>query len=242
MVFNFWRKKNAPPLSENRLFLEDRERIMNLLDLMGKACVAALAEATAAVLEKDPARGKSVVDGDDHIDRLEVDIEQACLCAIALNKPVRDDLRFFFSVLKIITDLERMGDQAVNIAQRVIEMGNRPYLKPLEDLPQMAEISMGMLSDALKAFRESDAELAREVFRRDDEVDGLNLQISHEILRIMSHLEGKEKAFSRATDLILIARCYERVGDHACNIAERAFFMITGDRIKQRLRGPLSED
>jgi phosphate transport system protein len=233
LIFRLWDKRANPVLPESRLFREDRERIMELLALMGEACLEALEKATSAVLERDPARGKAVVDGDDRIDGLEVEIEQACLSSIALHKPVRDDLRFIFSVMKIITDLERVGDQAVNIARRVIGMKGQSYLKPLEDLPQMAEISMGMLSDGLKAFRESDAGLAREVFRRDDKVDRLNRQISDELLRLMAHLGGEEKTLGGATDLILIARCYERVGDHACNIAERAYFMITGNRIKQ---------
>ncbi len=233
LFFKFMRKKEQPQAKESRLFREDREQILELLESMGHATLHILEEATRCLLDKNQDKAGRVIEEDDPVDRLEVEIEQACLSAIALRKPVRDDLRFFFSVLKIITDLERMADQAVNIAQRVIKMEGRPYLKPLEALPRMADISMSMLTDSLKSFRDSDPELAREVFRRDDEVDHLNLQVSDDLFRMMGNLEGDESVFTRATDLILVAHYYERVGDHACNIAERAFFMITGERIRQ---------
>lgn len=228
-------KKEKPQREQfSPLCGDDREKIVSMLQEMAWETINALDRAMRSLTERDDELAQEVIDEDDVIDRMEVDVEQACLKFIAMRQPVRDDLRFVFTVMKIITDMERTGDQAVNIAQRAQKLNGQSLLKPLIDIPRMAIICSEMLRDALKAFVEKDAVLAREVFLRDDEVDRLNRQVFEELMELMAHKpENEDSYIRRATDLILIARYLERIGDHASNIAERSFFMITGNRIKE---------
>lgn len=237
MLFDhlFRKNKNKDKEKErNPLCGDDRARILDMLQDMARGTQEALNGAMRALTERDDKLAQEVIDQDDIVDRLEVDVEQACLRFIAMRQPVRDDLRFVFTVLKIITDLERTADQAVNIAQRAQKLNRQSLLKPLVDIPKMASLCEGMLRDSLKAFVENDADLARGVFRRDDEVDRLNQQVFDEVVGLMAENPDRDDDYvRRSTDLILIARYLERTGDHACNIAERAYFMITGNRIKE---------
>jgi phosphate transport system protein len=236
MTFGFLKRTRTTLKEENLLFDKDRREILRRLDEMGQATARAVDRAVTALVDGDDDLARQVIEGDDVIDAMEVDIEQICLRSLALRQPVREDLRFVFSVLKIITDMERTADQAANIAQRALALNRQPLLKPLIDIPRMKEIALAMLDDALKAFAGEQTELAREVFLRDDAVDHLNRQVFDELLQIMA-LKGAVEAVGQAADLMLIARSLERVADHAANIAERAYFMITGDRIKETL-GP----
>lgn len=235
MLFEHLFKRDKKQKEErNSLCCDDREKIVGMLQEMARETVGALDRAMRSLMDRDDELAQQVIDQDDIVDRLEVDVEQACLRFIAMRQPVRDDLRFVFTVLKIITDMERTADQAVNIAQRAQKLNRQSLLKPLIDIPQMATICGEMLRDSLKAFVENDAALAREVFRRDDEVDRLNRQVFDEIMVLMAENPQRDDTYiRRATDLILIARYLERIGDHASNIAERSFFMITGNRIKE---------
>ena len=141
------------------------------------------------------------------------------------------DLRFITSAMGINTDLERIGDQAVNIAERVIALGQEPQLKPYIDIPRMAEIAQSMVKDVLDAFVNGDAQLARSVCERDDQVDGLNDQVFRELL---TYMISNPQTITRAVHLILVSRCLERIADHATNIAEGVIFMVKALVIKHR--------
>lgn len=232
MIFDFFKTTKKAPKGNNILFDNDRREILRRLDEMGTATALAVEGAVESLVDRDDDQAQAVVDGDDVIDAMEVDIEQICLRSLALRQPVREDLRFVFSVLKIITDMERTADQAVNIAKRALDLNKVPPLKPLIDIPLMAAGAVAMLRDALRAFSDENVTLARDVFLRDDAIDDLNRNVFSELLEIMAR-SGAIDSVSQAADLILVARSLERVGDHASNIAERAYFMITGDRIKE---------
>jgi len=216
---------------EDALFDDDVKDLKISIKEMVSLVESALQDAFEALKNRDKEGARRVLDGDDEIDLKEVQIEEKALELIALRHPVKENLRFIFTVVKIITDLERIGDQACNIAHVVLMIADEPLLKPLIDLPRMLEISTGMLRDGIKALFEGDEELARDVFNRDKELDELYDQIFNELLLFMIQ---DPHTIKRATGLLFVARHFERVGDHATNIAERAYYMITGRRIKEK--------
>jgi phosphate transport system protein len=213
---------------ERRLDLELADLRKELLDMAGLA-EAAIGKAVGALVARDRRRIGEVLSGEGAINALEIQVEDRCLRIFALHQPEARDLRFIAASLKISNDLERVGDMAVNIAQGAQDLLKEPLLKPLIDLPHMAGLSQAMLKDALDAFVRGDANLAREVCRRDDEVDGLEDQIFRELL---TYMLADPAAISRAIHLILISRHLERVADHATNIAEEAFYLAEGRTLK----------
>jgi phosphate transport system protein len=170
-----------------------------------------------------------MIEYDHEINRQEVAIDELALNVIALRQPAARDLRFITLALKVSTDLERIGDSCVNIAERTLELNEEPQLKPYIDLPKMAEAAEGMISDSLEAFLRGDAALAEEVTRRDDTVDQLNEQVFRELLTFMME---DPRTISRATRLMFIGKYLERMGDHATNIAEMVIFMVRGKDIR----------
>lgn len=177
-----------------------------------------------------------VIRKDDDVDIIEVEVEQECLRLLAMRQPVREDLRFVFTIIKIITELERIGDQAVNIAERALELNREGLIKPLIDIPKMADIVIEMVREAIEAFEARDIDKLMEVYRRDDEVDALNRVNFAETIQIMASTKMDDPySVKKATDLLSVSRYLERAGDHATNIAERAFFSVTGERIKEKL-------
>jgi phosphate transport system protein len=186
------------------------------------------------LVDRNPTLAETVIREDVGINQLEVQIEELCLTFLARYQPEAKDLRFIAMVFKIVNDLERVGDQAVNVSERTLDLLKEPLLKPLIDLPTMAQLAQQMLKDALDAFVRRDADLARAVCRRDDEVDHLNDQVYHELLVYMTQ---DAKTITRAVDLILIGRHLERVADHATNIAEDVYYLVHGTTIKHRLAG-----
>jgi phosphate transport system protein len=158
-----------------------------------------------------------VIATDFDVDRLEKELDEACHLVLALQQPTAIDLRFLVAVMKISTDLERMGDSAVNVAQAVEILNQEPPLKPYIDLPRLAIITQEMVRDSLDSFVRRDARAAFEVCRRDDEVDALYRQLFRELLTYMIE---DPRTVTRALHLLLIARNYERVADHATNIGE----------------------
>lgn len=208
-------------LSEELAALEER-----LLE-MGRAVEAAIAEAVAALQERDRARAEAVVAGDGAIDRMELAIESECLRLIALHQPLAGDLRRLGTVLKVITDLERIADHAADIARATLRVGDEPWIKPLVDIPRMAEIARVMVRWALDAFLRHDADLGRRLAARDDELDALYAQVFRELLVLMASDPG---TIRQATHLLLVAQHLERIGDHATNVAEWVIYMVTGER------------
>jgi phosphate transport system protein len=159
----------------------------------------------------------------------EMEIEEEALRLIAQHQPVAKDLRFLTSTIKIINELERIGDLAVNITEVALDLMKQPLLKPLIDLPRMANIASQMVKDSLDAFISDDSRKAKSVCERDDEVDSLNDQVFRELITYMIQDPANIK---RAVDLILVARHLERIADHATNISENVFYIVEGKTIK----------
>ena len=170
-----------------------------------------------------------VLEKEEAINRLDIEIDQMSMRLLALRQPMATDLRFITSAMKIGGDLERIGDLAVNIAERTMDLLKHPELKPLIDIPRMAELARKMVRDALNAFVNGDADLAQDVCQRDDQVDQLNDQIFRELLTFMM---ADPTTIPRAVDLILVGRHLERIADHATNIGEDVIYMVKGKTIK----------
>lgn len=194
---------------------------------MGTLVEETIYKAVNSLKNRDVALAREVVAGDDVIDRMETDIEQRCLQLIALQQPLARDLRAIGTALKIITDLERMADHAVDIAKVTLRLEGQTLIKPLVDIPRMAEIARSMLRDSLKAYVNRDVDLAMEMIKRDHEVDHLYNQIFRELLTFMIE---DPKTITQATYLIFVAQFLERIGDHATNLGEWILYMVTGER------------
>jgi phosphate transport system protein len=171
------------------------------------------------------------------INDLHLELDDRALQLLALQQPMAVDLRFITSAIKINSDLERMGDQAVNIAQRAMSLMNQPEVKPLVDIPRMAEIVEKMVKDALDAFVRRDTDLARDVVLRDDEADHYRDSIFRELI---AHMIRNPRAIQQALDLILVSRNLERIADHATNIAEDVVYMVLGRDIRHHLEERIS--
>jgi len=217
-----------------RRFDEELKQLKERLFTMASLAEQAVGKAVKALVDRDAVLAQDVINEDAVINRLEVEIEETCLSLLARFQPEATDLRFIAMVFKIVNDLERVGDQAVNISERTRDLLKEPLLKPLIDIPNMAQLAQRMLKDALDAFVAQDAELARSVCRHDDQVDRLNDQVYQELLGYMAK---DPQTIGRALDLILIGRHLERVADHATNIAEDVYYLVRGSTIKHRLAG-----
>lgn len=179
--------------------------------------------------EKNTPLAEEIIRNDDVINRMEIDIDNLCIKTLALYHPEAEDLRTVTMIMKINNDLERIGDHAVNIAERAIYLSDKPPVKPLIDIPRMAEKATEMLRESLEAFVNKNAELAVEVCKKDDEVDYLENQIMRELITYMME---DPSTIDRSLRLILIARDLERVADLATNIAEDAFYIASGQILK----------
>lgn len=171
---------------------------------------------------------QKVIDYDDVIDEMEFMVEDKCLKLIALQSPLAKDLRIIATALKIITDLERIADYAVDIAKITIKLANEKYVKELIDIPRMAEIAARMVKGSIDAYVHLDVSKAREVAKWDDEVDGLYKQIFRELLLIMME---DPRTINQATNFLLISRYLERIGDHVTNICERIIYSVTSEHV-----------
>jgi phosphate transport system protein len=200
----------------------------NLLQMAGLA-ERAISNVVEALVKRDTPLAEKTIAEDEKINQMEIRIDEMCLKLLALHQPMAADLRFITSAMRINTELERIGDQAVNIAERVISLNQEPQLKPYMDIPRMAEITQSMVRDVLDAFVNGDAQLARSVCERDDQVDGLNDQVFRELL---TYMMADSKTITRAVHLIIVSRCLERIADHATNIAEGVIFMVKALVIK----------
>ena len=187
----------------------------------------AIWESINALQEQDLDRANKVIENDDIIDELEIKLEEMSTKLIALQQPVAGDLRTIIVISKLATDLERIGDHAVNIAEKVLEIGNEPLIKPLIDIPKMTEIVTRRLKESLDAFIRFDSAAAREIAREDEEVDKCDESILTELLEMMAE---DSSIVEQATSLIFISRFLERIGDHSTNICERVIYMDTGKR------------
>ena len=206
-------------------FDDQLAQLKNSLIEMGAMVEYAIARATRALVSQDVRAARSIIDGDTFIDEKEKDIESMCLKLILNQQPVAKDLRQISTALKIITDMERIGDQAADISELCIYLSAEEYIKKLEHIPQMAEVTIKMVSDSIDAFVKMDLEAAQAVIDYDDVVDELYLIVKRDLIGLVhTDVKNGEQAF----DLLQIAKYYERIGDHAVNIAEWVIFSITG--------------
>lgn len=215
-----------------RHFDEELRELKNKLLKMSSLVEEAIRLSIRSLVDRNQELAESVIKSDDAINMLEVEIDDMSLKLLALRQPQAGDFRFITSVMKINNDLERMGDLAVNIAERTITLLKLPLLKPLIDIPRMAELVQGMLKDSITAFIERDSQLARGVCKQDDEVDNLNSQIFRELLTYMLQ---DPTTIERAVDLILVGKNLERIADHATNICEDVIYMVNGKTIKHHI-------
>lgn len=199
---------------------------------MGGAVEESIEQAVRSLVDRDDALTDTVIAGGKTIDDWEVNVEEECLRLLAIQQPVASDLRLIAGVMKINYDLERINDQAVNIAQRAQVLNHMPMLKPLIDIPRMAELTRRMVKDALDAFVNKDVELANEVRRIDDIVDALRDQIFRELLTYLH--TGEPEAVDQAIHLILVSRHLERIGDHSSNIAENVVYLVQGRIVRHK--------
>lgn len=210
-------------------FQKDLEELKKNLLHMAALVEEAIRDAVQSLVKRDSEPAKQTFEREDRINALDIAIDEMCLRLLALRQPLAADLRFITSAMKIVTDLERMGDQAINIAERAIALNQEPQLKPYIDIPRMAEIAQSMVRDVLDAFVNRDSKLARSVCERDDLVDGLNDQVFRELL---TYMISDPKTITRAVHLMIVCRCLERIADHATNIAEDVIFMVDALVIK----------
>jgi phosphate transport system protein len=201
--------------------------------LMSHQAEQMIADAIRALVDRRPTLAEEVIHRDDTLDHLEVEIDTLCYEILALEQPVARDLRFIATALKIVRDIERIGDTAVNIAERARELIQEPELKRLIALPLMADAAQRILKESLDAFVNEDAEEAERVIESDRPIDDLYEQIFRELLTYMIE---DTRNISRAIKLIFIAKHLERVGDHSANIAEMVVFMVKGQDIRHGTR------
>ena len=215
-----------------RHFHEELDSLKQTLLAMGALVEDQIRRVMRALIERDHALARNVIERDAQVNAYDVEVDEKCVELLALHQPAAGDLRFLTTAMKIVTDLERIGDQAVNIAQRAIELNLEPQLKPYIDLPRMAEKAQTMVKESLDAFVARDTELARRVCSEDAAVDALNHQIFRELLTFMME---DPKTIPRAIRLILVARFLERVADHATNIAEMVIYMVESKMVRHTL-------
>jgi phosphate transport system protein len=208
---------------------QDLEKIRQTMLRMGGLVERMIGEAMQALIDRDVERAQAVIATDDEVDEVEKELDELCQRYIALQQPAAVDLRFLVAAMKIATDLERMGDSAVNVAQAAEVLNREPPLKPYIDLPRLARISQEMVRDALDSFVSRDSAAALAVCKRDDEVDSLYKQLFRELLTYMME---DPRAITRALHLLLVARNYERIADHATNIGEDVIFYVEGRDIR----------
>jgi phosphate transport system protein len=212
-----------------RHFHEALADLKNLMIQMATEVENAIAKSIESLVRRDSHLAGEVIDSDDVVNRLEMQIEDECLKLLALHQPVAVDLRFLTSAIKLASDLERMGDHAVNIAQRALLINENKPLKKLLSIPRMADIAKAMARDSIDSFVKGLSDKARSVCVRDDEVDGLDNQLFRELLTYMME---DPATITTATNLLLVSKNIERIADLATNIAEEVIFINTAKTIK----------
>lgn len=215
-----------------RHFHEQLQQLKETMLKMAAAVETSIVKAIDALIERDDRLADEVIAMDERINNLELLIDEQCLKLLATQQPMAIDLRFITSALKINNDLERMGDHAVNIAEITKLLNQQELLKPLIDIPRMAQLAQSMVKDSLDSFINGDVEKARAVCVRDDEVDQLNDQLFRELL---TYMLSDNKTITRALDLILVSRNLERIADLSTNISEEVIFIYKAQMIKHRV-------
>ncbi len=218
-----------PTTHTDKTYEAELQQLRDKLLEMGGKVEAAISASVRAVTERDPDLAAHVKASDMEVNRLEVEIDGACRRLLALRQPAASDLRFITTALKIVTDLERMGDLAVNIAGRALELCQAPPLRPFHDLSALADLSEAQLRKALDAFVERDVVKAEEVMKGDERLDALYVKLFNDFLALMLQ---ESRVIRRATALLFAAKHLERIGDHATNVAEMVVYMVQGTDVR----------
>ena len=205
-----------------------KEKLLNMASL----AESMIHKAVGSLMERDQSLSKQVNAEEKKLNLLEIEIDDLCLKLLALKQPMAKDLRLITSAMRIDSELERIGDMAVNITQSVAVLIKQPQLKPYIDIPRMADLAQKVVGDSLDSFIKQDVKLARSVLARDDEIDALKDQIFRELLTFMI---SDPSSIQRALELILISRHLERIGDHATNIAENVIYLVQGKDIRHHI-------
>jgi phosphate transport system protein len=230
-----WQLLLAGDRMERHHFEEELQALKRRLLNMGAMVEERVHQAIQALMERRPDATAKIIAGDQDVNDLQIEIDDRCLKLLALQQPMATDLRLITAAMKINSDLERIGDQAVNIAENAARVLVHPPLKPLLDLPRMAEIAEHMTRDSLDAFVRRDSELARNILARDDEVDQLKDQVFRVLL---TYMMADPATIERALGLILVSRNIERIADHATNIAEDVIFLVEAKDVRHHHEEP----
>lgn len=222
-------QNNKEDKEMERQFDQELNALKENLLKMASLAEEAIAKSIKALVERDSNLAQKIIDQDSKINFLEIEINNQCLKLLALKQPMAVDLRFITSAMKIVSHLERIADQAVNISQRTLELLKQPLLKPLIDIPRMAELAQEMVRTSIDSLVNKDSLLAKRIGGRDNLVDDLNDQIFRELLTYMIE---DPRTIKRAIELILVGRHLERIADLATNISEEVVFILNGKNIK----------
>ncbi|SHJ08774.1 phosphate uptake regulator, PhoU [Geosporobacter subterraneus DSM 17957] len=209
-------------------FSKELQSLKDMFTQMGQKTRDVIELAIISLKEHDLGKANKAIRLDDEVDELEREIENKCMSLIALQQPIAKDLRRIGTILKIITDIERIGDYGVNIAKITLSIGNEAHVKPLIDIPKMADLVKDMLKLTIESFEQENINMAKAVIQMDEQVDLLYSKINQDLQEIMANNPAASK---QVTSLLLIGRYFERMADHTTNICERIIFMVTGDRI-----------
>jgi len=215
-------------------FREELEALQGRLLEMGGLAEERVRAALHGLVQRDPAAIDKVLSGDEPVNQLHIEVDNRCFRLLALHQPMATDLRAIVAAVKINTDLERVGDLAVNIAEAGKRYIGHAPVKQLIDIPQMGDIAQAMLRDALDAYVKQDSELATKVLNEDDRLDSLKAQVFRDLL---THMLQNQGTVEPSLDLILVSRHLERIGDHATNIAEDVIFMVSALDVRHHLAG-----
>ncbi len=218
-----------PDTHTDKVYEAELARLRDRLLDMGGRVEAAIASSIRALIERDPSLAEKVVTGDREINRIEVEIDEMCRRLLALRQPAASDLRFITTALKIVTDLERMGDLAVNVAERAMDLVQAPPTKPFHDLTELADLSASQLGKALDAFVEKDVKQAEAVITGDDLLDAIYHRLFNDLLAYMME---DSRVIRRAMAVMFAAKQLERFGDHATNVAEMVVYMVRGTDVR----------
>ncbi len=213
----------------DKRYEEELKKLREEILYMGGMVEDQIQKAIKSLVDRDSELAENIIERDHEVNRLDVGIDDLCIKLLALHQPAGRDLRFITTGLKITTDLERIGDMAVNICERALELNKEPQLKPYIDIPRMARISQRMIRESLDAFVREDTDLALKVCKDDEEVDQLNSQIFREVVSFMI---ADPQTINRAIKISSMSKYLERIADHATNIAEMVIFMVKGKSIR----------
>jgi phosphate transport system protein len=211
-----------------KVFEENLYELHNDLIRMGSIVEKQIHDCIDALVNQNTEKAEKIMKDDDIVDEMEREIEDKAIRLIAMQQPLAIDLRNIFTTTKIVTDLERMADHAVDVAKITLRLKDEKYIKQLVDIPRMAEIVILMIKDSLDAYVEGDVEKAYEVGRRDDEVDSIYYEVFSELLQLMAK---NPSTVAQATQFLFICKFLERIADHATNICEWTIYLVTGERV-----------